>query len=188
VVNFQPAGSAGGENSGWRPREGTGPTPGVGGDKPPGALDPIYQYLHAGVPAGRSVIGGYVYRGPIEELQGQYFFGDSVVDGVWSIRFDGSDPSEFDGTNFVSFMDWKPILDPTGSFLTLSSFGEDALGNLYIVDLGNPFPNGPQTIGAIYKIVPEPGTGVLLALGLAALGARQTMTLRSRSAARRAAS
>ena len=42
--------------------------------------------------------------------------------------------------------------DLEGRFL--SSFGEDALGNLYIVDLG----------GEVFKIVPEPTTLLVLSL------------------------
>ncbi len=52
-VNFQPADSAGGENYGWRLREGTIATPTplspetpVGGERPPGAIDPILEYEH----------------------------------------------------------------------------------------------------------------------------------------------
>jgi glucose/arabinose dehydrogenase len=187
-IDFQPAASSGGENYGWRLREGTGATlTTVGGPKPPGAIDPIHEYFHGGNPAGRSVTGGYVYRGPIEELRGRYFFADAVIDKIWSITFDGSDPSEFDGANFTSFMDWTALLTPVGGFGTLSSFGEDAEGNLYLVDLGNPFVAGAT--GAIYRCVPEPSSGALLALGLAALRARrQTIAPRSRRAARRAAS
>jgi glucose/arabinose dehydrogenase len=184
-VNFQPADSPGGENYGWRLREGTVPTPGtgIGGRTPAGAVDPIYEYLHQG--GGRSVIGGYVYRGPIGSFQGQYFFGDSVSRNVWSITFDGSLPADFDGANIASFMDWSSLLPPSG-FGTISSFGEDALGNLYLVDLGNPFVTDPT--GRIYLITPEPGSALLVAAGLAALCLRQKITPRSRSVARRAAS
>jgi hypothetical protein len=173
----------GGENYGWRPREGLVPTPGIGigGDRPPGAIDPVHTYLHEGTPFGRSVVGGYVYRGPIEALQGQYFFADSVTGEIWSITFDGSDPAEFDGANFTSFIDWTDALTPPGGFRTISSFAEDLEGNLYVIDLGNPFAAGPG--GHIYRVVPEPGTGALLALGLAAMLRRP----RPSRAARRAA-
>jgi len=177
-IDVQPAGSPGGENYGWRLREGVGPTPGtVGGAKPDGAIDPVYQYAHSGNPFGRSVIGGYVYRGPVPELQGQYFFGDSVTSGIWSITFDGSDPAEFDGSNFTSFLDWKDTLDPRHAIQTLSSFGEDALGNLYLVDLGNAFVP-LSSDGGIYRVVPEPTTGALLVVGLVALGARRSRKTR----------
>src|SRR5690606_31829454 len=65
-LNFQPADSDGGENYGWRLREGTiaTPTGGVGGDRPPGAIDPIYDYPRN---PGNAITGGYVYRGPIPE-------------------------------------------------------------------------------------------------------------------------
>src|SRR5262245_3028564 len=47
-LDVQPATSAGGENYGWRLREGViaTPTGGVGGAKPPGAIDPIFDYPH----------------------------------------------------------------------------------------------------------------------------------------------
>ena len=141
--------SSGGANFGWREREGTIQTPGsVGGPKTADMTDPIYDYTHGnGNLQGRSVTGGYVYRGPITTLDGRYFFADFVNDRLWSFEFDGTaNPSLFDGNNFTSFVDWSDILtDETGSPLTLnniSSFGEDADGNLYIVELG----------GDIYRI------------------------------------
>ncbi len=138
-IDVQPASSAGGENYGWRLREGViaTPTGGVGGSKPPGAIDPIYEYAHgSGATEGRCVTGGYVYRGPIESLRGAYLFGDYVGPRIWSLRFDGSDPSSFDGTNFSDFTDWTDRLTPdTGSIDRIASFGEDAHGNLYLVDL-----------------------------------------------------
>ncbi|MDQ2694812.1 MAG: PQQ-dependent sugar dehydrogenase [Pseudomonadota bacterium] len=141
-IDVQPAASDGGENYGWRLREGTIATPTpvgspVGGPRPPGAIDPIYDYGHGGGPLqGNSVTGGYVYRGPIASLQGNYFFADFSNDRLWSLRFDGSDPSTFDGTNFTGFIDWTDLLIPdAGSIGNVAGFGEDAAGNLYIVDL-----------------------------------------------------
>ncbi len=73
-VNFQPASSAGGENYGWRPKEGSRRTPGITDPIPPRVTDPIHEYTHA---EGRSVIGGYAYRGSqIPGLQGTFFFAD----------------------------------------------------------------------------------------------------------------
>jgi glucose/arabinose dehydrogenase len=175
-LNFQPANSAGGENYGWRLREGTIPTPTpfppetpVGGEKPPGAIDPIHEFFHTAQLPNRSITGGYVYRGPIEELQGKYFFADfSNANSIWSLRFDGSDPSEFDGTNYVDFEEWTQQLKPAvGNIQFISSFGEDAAGNLYLVDLGGGFAGQ----GEIYRVVPEPGSAALLGAALAALAA-----------------
>ena len=138
-INFQPVSSLGGENYGWRLREGLIETPSgsVGGDRPQGAVDPIYEYNHGfGQTEGLSVSGGYVYRGPIQDLQGRYFFADYVTERIWSI--------EHDGTASISFTDHTTSLPPdVGTIDAISSFGEDALGNLYIVDLG----------GEIFKII-----------------------------------
>jgi glucose/arabinose dehydrogenase len=145
-IDVQPAGSAGGQNYGWRLREGTIATPGVGGARPPGEIDPIYDYPHGnGQFEGDVVTGGYVYRGPVAELRGQYFFADFESAHIWTLLYDGSDPSTFDGTNYTNLTDRTAELAPGAglSIDEISSFGEDAAANLYIVDLG----------GEVFRIV-----------------------------------
>jgi|GEM_PF-1162314 len=150
-INFQHAGAAGGQNYGWPLREGTIATPtgnpSPGGPKPPGAMDPIYEYLHTsktgtigsatanGSNQGNSVIGGYVYRGPVNVLNNEYFFADFVTGRIWSFEFDGTeDPADFNGQNHSSsFRNWSIVPD-AGSARFFSSFGEDADGNLYVMN------------------------------------------------------
>lgn len=156
-IDVQPAASGGGENYGWRPREGTIATPGIGDPAPPGAIDPVYDYLHgSGALQGSSVTGGYVYRGPIAELQGQYFFADFINGRIWSFVYDGDDASAFDGSNYTDFTDWTDVLSPdAGSIDNVASFGEDADGNLYLIDLdGDVFT---------LRAVPLPGAALLFA-------------------------
>ena len=128
-----------GQNFGWRIREGTlGPAV-------QGAIDPVYQYLQgSGDTQGRSVTGGYVYRGSIPQLDGHYFFADFVNNRLWSFKFDEVDQAEFDGTNFTDFIDWSDQIEIAGSTVSgsrnISSFGEDNDGNLFVVSLdGNVF-------------------------------------------------
>ncbi len=128
-IDFQRADSAGGENYGWRLREGLIATPGVGGPRPPGNIDPIHDYPHTGGPdGGFSVTGGYVYRGPIESLQGEYFFADFVTNQIWTLKHDGQTASEV--VNRTS-----QIVTDSGNLEQISSFGEDHAGNLYVVSL-----------------------------------------------------
>jgi glucose/arabinose dehydrogenase len=173
-IDVQPATSAGGENYGWRLREGTiaTPTGGVGGAKPPGAIDPIYDYPHGTGPTqGFVVTGGVVYRGPVASLQGLYVFADFQTARIWTLRWDGSDPAGFDGTNYTEFTDWgdAPQFQPDAGALTqISSFGEDAAGNLYVVSLtGDVF-----RVTALPPPVPAlaPGSAALLGGGLALSG------------------
>ena len=178
-VNFQLAGSPGGANYGWRLREGiiATPTGGVGGPQPPDGVDPIYDYTHgSGQDEGFSVTGGYVYRGPIVQLQGKYFFADYVSERIWSI--------EHDGAMVTEFLDWTDALAPTtGAIEQIVGFGEDGAGDLYIVDLG----------GEIYRVVLPPlipaadalQRGVL-ALALAALGMAALTRASSRARSARA--
>jgi glucose/arabinose dehydrogenase len=80
-LDVLPAGSPGGQNYGWRRREGVIATPsgGVGGAHPPGAIDPIFDYPQefatcsdpGPVYTGVAITGGYVYRGPIASLAGR---------------------------------------------------------------------------------------------------------------------
>jgi len=124
--------STGGENYGWRVREGT-----LGGSLP-GAIDPVYDYSHGGGNnQGFSVTGGRVYRGPIGVLQGHYFFADYVTNRLWSFKWDGSPASQHNGTNFSDFIDWSDLITTdVGTVSNISSFGTDASGNLCIVCLG----------------------------------------------------
>ena len=136
-INFQPASSSGGENYGWRLREGLAQTPGVGGNKPAGNVDPIYDYPHgSGKFEGNSVTGGYVYRGPVAAVRGKYFFSDFANSRIWSINAASGTVS--------GLTDWTDQLLPDqGSVNSIASFGEDAAGNLYVVDFD----------GDIFKIV-----------------------------------
>lgn len=134
-INYLPRGKGAGANFGWRLREGDQATPqeGVGGKAPKDAIEPVYVYDHGGGPKqGMSVTGGYVYRGPVRELAGRYVFGDYNNRRVWSfIPGRNGKPSRF--------VDHTDDLQPDGGKLgMIASFGEDALGNLYIVDHGGP--------------------------------------------------
>lgn len=139
-IDRQPFDAPGGENFGWRLREGNIQTPGVGGAIPANYRAPVYDYDRDNDPFGGSVVtGGYVYRGPDPSLQGQYFFLDSrnspstTDDNYW--RFDINNP-------FGTVVNIDSLMIPdVGTTQFPVSFGEDAVGNLYIVYLssGNVF-------------------------------------------------
>ena len=123
-LNFQPANRAGGVNYGWNLYEGTllyKP-----GTIPPNVTFPIVEYNHS---VGRSITGGYVYRGAVAELSGTYFFGDFSTGRIWSFRYDGATLREL--------TERTEELQPIGGGVinNIASFGEDANGNLYIVDI-----------------------------------------------------
>jgi glucose/arabinose dehydrogenase len=136
-INFIPAGSPGGQNFGWRLREGSDRMPYDGGGLPPARnVHPVYDYFHLGLgdPAfsGHSVTGGFVYRGPDATLQGQYVFADFLGRKIW--MFDPADPY---GTvkNVTS-----QLVPDAGTIDLLTTFFQDASGNLYIGTLnGNIF-------------------------------------------------
>ncbi|QDT01588.1 PQQ-dependent sugar dehydrogenase [Adhaeretor mobilis] len=130
-VDYQPADSTGGENYGWRLREGDIATPGVGGPKPPGNVDPIHDYTRGnGALQGTTVIGGHVYRGPVEHFQGHYLFSDIGSGNIWKLDPDAIDPS-------ASVTRINNDLTPdAGSLSQISSFGEDDAGNLYLTARG----------------------------------------------------
>jgi glucose/arabinose dehydrogenase len=143
-IDFQPFTSTGGENYGWRLREGNiaTPTGGVGGSCPT-CVEPIYAYTHPDTtvgpvsPAeyrGNLVTGGYVYRGPDPSLQGKYFFLDAAGNNHWMV----------DSSPFGTVTNIDSLLTPNvGSAGFAVSFGEDAVGNLYIVYTGS---------GEVYRI------------------------------------
>lgn len=117
-VNFQPADSAGGENYGWNVYEASHPYSGA--SAPADMILPIAEYSHG---EGVSISGGYVYRGSaVPDLVGAYLYGDFGTGVMWSAWRNLS-------------MEWE-----SGIFMdtpySISSFGEDEAGELYLVDYG----------------------------------------------------
>jgi glucose/arabinose dehydrogenase len=153
-VNFIAAASAGGQNFGWRIREGMIATPGINDANPGGLTDPILDYAHT---LGFSITGGYVVRDLASPLYGRYVFGDYVTGRIWSIAGDGSAQA------IGSAVDLTALLDAgaAGAIGNISSFGEGAAGQLFIVDYG----------GKVVQVVPEPVALALWLAGLAAVGA-----------------
>jgi glucose/arabinose dehydrogenase len=127
-----------GANYGWNAFEGPVPYPGGGPLNDGPAVAPIYSYNHNGTNA--SITGGYVYRGDGGALQGQYFFADFVQGTVSTLRFDGSQWVATDRTSQIVY-DGSRLVNP-------SSFGEDANGNLYVVDFN----------GSVFKLTPIVGS------------------------------
>lgn len=166
-IDFQPATSTGGENYGWRLREGTIATPDnagdpvmIGGPAPPGAIEPILDYqrtLATSTPIingemwGLSVVGGYVYRGPsMPWLQGTYFMADSRSHKVSSLRYNGVTISEW--TDRTAEVQPAGFVPPINLVTEITSFGEDAAGELYFV--GND--SGDFFTGLLVKITQNP--------------------------------
>jgi glucose/arabinose dehydrogenase len=130
-VNWQPAGSPGGENYGWPIMEGDQCYPPGTSCDDTGLTLPAIAYDH-GDGWGTAVTGGFVYRGDeLTGLQGWYVFGDFMSGRVFaaSLTSDGWDA--------------QPLLE-TGFRIT--SFGQDAGGELYLVDYAD---------GALYRLGAE---------------------------------
>jgi len=158
-IDFEAAGS-GGHNYGWRLTEGNhcyNPSSNCD-DGDPVITYPIYEYSHT---VGCSITGGYVYRGSaVPELQGAYFFSDFCTPTIWTFKYSAG--------HITEFTDRTTELAPGGglSIGTISSFGEDGFGELYICD------RGTGANGEIFKIIPNSagvapakGTGLLLSPG-----------------------
>jgi glucose/arabinose dehydrogenase len=126
-VDFQPRDSKGGEDYGWNILEGS-----YKFKLPPGydtrnLTFPVVEYGHN---EGCSVTGGYVYRGKkYRSMDGTYFFADFCSGKLWGLK------RKPDGS-----WEWAKFLD-TGH--SVSSFGVDEEGDIYIVDYGN---------GGIYRL------------------------------------
>lgn len=130
-IDLVPAGATG-LNFGWNLREGTEPFAGgaVGGS----FTSPVAEYGHGSGPTqGDSVTGGYVYRGPVTALSGQYIFGDFVNGNIWSVA--ASSLTQGQTLAASGFTARRTAFTPTaGAISNISSFGLDQAGNLYIVD------------------------------------------------------
>jgi Ca2+-binding RTX toxin-like protein len=123
-----------GANYGWKIFE--GPEQFSAGTPSGGTLTaPMYYYGHNGG-GGASIVGGYVYRGTSDGLQGDYFFADTVTGQIFTLDHSSGTWAAVDRTS--------QIHTDTGSITTPVSFGEDGAGNLYVVDLD----------GSVYRLTP----------------------------------
>ncbi|MEO7323323.1 MAG: PQQ-dependent sugar dehydrogenase [Dokdonella sp.] len=124
-IDFQAAGSVG-QNFQWNQCEGLHAYPGGGPGctGPTGSIKPKLDYPHNGTCA---VTGGYVYRGPITRLRGQYVFSDTCSGDIYVVANAG--PA-------VSAWTYETLAGTPG--MSTYSFGEDAQGNLYVADGNGP--------------------------------------------------
>jgi glucose/arabinose dehydrogenase len=121
-INRVPFDELPGANFGWNLREGTHA---FAGEEPDDHVPPIYEYETRG-PEGCAVTGGFVYRGAaIPELVGAYLYSDACNGAVRALAVDA------DG-ELVAQAD----LGVAGEQVV--SFGQDADGELYVLDLTGP--------------------------------------------------
>lgn len=158
-IDYEPAGH-GGRNYGWRNREGTLDNVTT---LPPAftpLTDPIFEYDHT---VGRSITGGYVYRGTALSalFRGRYFFGDFITGRVWSIALT-INPVTGEATA-SGLIDHTADLGGAPLVASLSSFGVDAAGEIYLVN---------HAAGTILRIRPDTEPDALLRLEMPASGSR----------------
>lgn len=123
-ITATPLAEASGANFGWDSFEGTrtrlGPTSLIGD----AWVRPTIQYSHD---SGCSVTGGFVYRGSdIPALQGRYLFSDFCSGTVWS-------------ANAETKSDIRQEKELGPKLAGVTTFGEDAEGELYIVGAGTVY-------------------------------------------------
>lgn len=111
-----------GGNYGWNIMEGFECfPPDVSNCSREGLEPPVHSYPHgAGDAGGRSVTGGYVYRGSVlSHLIGGYVYADFMTGEIWQLVPEGA--------GYVNRL-------LTNSGLNISGFGEDRAGELYVLD------------------------------------------------------
>jgi glucose/arabinose dehydrogenase len=123
-------GAGRGVNWGWRVMEGFHCYSPASGCNRTGKKLPVLEYSHAA--NGRcAVTGGYVYRGSaVTALRGWYVYGDYCSGEIFAVAAGASSPA-----SPVRLLDTD---------LLISSFGESAGGELYVVDLA----------GTLYRVDP----------------------------------
>jgi glucose/arabinose dehydrogenase len=127
-IDFLRRGATGLVNFGWKRFEGLHAYDSGASLLPAGRyVRPILDYPHS---EGCSVTGGYVYRGnQVPAAVGRYFYGDYCSGTVWSVRVVGGKATQLRREPF--------------EVAGLSSFGEDASGNLYLMSVSG---------GALYRL------------------------------------
>ncbi|XP_075043193.1 HHIP-like protein 1 isoform X2 [Mixophyes fleayi] len=111
---------------------------------------PIFAYPHS---LGRSVTGGYVYRGcQMPNLLGRYIFGDFMSGRLMSLKQE-KDGQEWHYTEIcmgqAQTCNFPKLINSYYPYII--SFGEDEAGELYFLSTGTP--SAAVAAGVMYKIV-----------------------------------
>jgi glucose/arabinose dehydrogenase len=119
-VDFQAHDSTGGLNYGWRCYEGNHPFNTSGCQPINNYTFPIFEYNQTG--NGCTVIGGYVYRGSsYPAMFGRYLLADYCTGNFWDLERQGN---TWQSTKYTHLANFGYV-----------AFGEDADGELYVVNL-----------------------------------------------------
>lgn len=196
-VSLAPADFGGGINFGWDVREGFQcsniPSSNCASTcSTTGRINPVWDFVWT---SGSAIAGGYVYRGArIPDLKGHYFFANYSNGNIWSFRYVGT----CDGSGQCSAVAGGSVITrtaelvPTGpigglSISSIVSFGEDAEGEIYIVDQngGEIFKIIVNCAGSSMTINPDPvsqavceGDEVVFTVGVTGLRGATTYTWR----------
>ena len=138
-VNFIRDGEISGLNFGWKCREGQNTYSSSCGSSGP-FFNPQYQYSHNSS-GGYSITGGYPYRGcALPDQQGTYIFADYLTANFWSAI-----PNKNDSLSIQSRTSELRSSTSGLSINSISSFGEDAQGEMYVLS---------HSGGRLFKIIP----------------------------------
>ena len=94
---------------------------------------------------GTSITGGAVYRGPIEDLQAQYIFGDFGSNTLWSVPIANLNIGTVLPSSSLTVRTAQ-FAPNAGTINSVVGFGTDIEGNVYIVDIG----------GEVFVLEPNP--------------------------------
>ncbi|XP_076845940.1 HHIP-like protein 1 [Brachyhypopomus gauderio] len=111
---------------------------------------PIFAYPHK---LGKSVTGGYIYRGcQMPNLNGLYIFGDFMSGRLMSLK-ENTDTGKWDYTEICMGTDqtchFPKLINSYYKYII--SFGEDEAGELYFLATG--VASATARAGVVYKIV-----------------------------------
>lgn len=106
-----------GGNYGWNLREATHPFGPAGSWAREGLIEPVWEYDHQ---VGKSITGGYVYRGTkVPALAGKYLYADYVSGKLWALDYD------------VAQKTLKGNYSIPSEPLPVITYGEDESGEVY---------------------------------------------------------
>ncbi len=127
-IDFVRRGRGSGANFGWRVFEGNKRY--APGESAPGAIRPVITRLHKD--GWCSITGGVVVRDPrLPGLAGRYVFGDICQSRIWSARLSPGRARDVHKTRLA--------------VPSVSSFGEDARGRVYVTSIDGP----------VYRLAPR---------------------------------